>query len=318
MKHFLLALLFSLYGCQSDQMLVHEKIVEIEVPVEVVVEVPVEVATPIEEAEIWIDSFIQVSAVDGVDIIWVIDTSGSMQAYQSQLLGGISQMMTALPATGWRLVMIPADPASASTEQQFPLVTGDTIQDAEDMYNLMNTGSDEAGFDSIVSYIQDNPYAATWMRSDAALLIIFVSDEDDQSSIMGTVNEFVTWYLSRRFGNVFLASIVMQESGVSLCSDISPSSSVGERYMEATNLLFGTVVDICSEDWTAGVTDAASQIEPYESLELTHIPIEETIHVFVGGGLYWDWTYDDQNNTINFTVTPPGGQLVEVGYVIKP
>ena len=86
--------------------------------------------------------------------------------------------------------------------------------------------------------------------------------------------------------------------------------------MSATNILFGTVLDICSEDWTPGVTDATAQIEPYDSIELTFPPVVETIRVFVDGRINNDWIYIQSTNTISFIVTPPGGSLVEAGYVI--
>ena len=47
--------------------------VEVEVPVYIEVEVPVN------EGEIWVDSFTQPMSVDGIDILWVIDKSGSMR-----------------------------------------------------------------------------------------------------------------------------------------------------------------------------------------------------------------------------------------------
>ena len=68
----------------------------------------------------------------GVDIIWVIDTSGSMSAYDEELLAGIEAMLLALPESGWRLAMMSNDPGEASIESQFPLVPGDDIVDAED------------------------------------------------------------------------------------------------------------------------------------------------------------------------------------------
>lgn len=319
-----LMLLFNVLGCYSDQTMVYEK--EVEVPVYVEVEVPgpteyieveVPTGTPTEEVEVWVDSFVQVRAVDGVDILWVIDTSGSMNSYQTQLLAGIEHMMAALPATGWRLVMIPTDPEEAADEQQFPLVPGDTILDAEDMYTLMNKGPDEKGFDAVNAYMELNPYAATWMRSDAALLVVFVSDEDDQSDILPTAADFISWYSGRRFGNVYLASIVMHDEAESVCESMTPGSQTGEAYMEATSMVFGTVVDICAEDWTPGVTDATAQIEPYELIALTQIPVPETIRVFIDGSPNWDWTYDQPSNTVHFTVVPAGGALVEIGYVIQ-
>ena len=306
-------------GCNHDyQVLVRDPEViveEVEVPVYIEVEVPI--GTPTEDVEVWVDSFIQVNSVDGVDIVWVIDTSGSMNAYQTQLLAGIERMMSALPDIGWRLVMISTDPDEAAVEQQFPLVPGDSIIDAEDMYDAMGRGPEEKGFDSVYEYISTNPYAATWMRSDAALLVVFVSDEDDQSDIMSSATDFISWYAGRRFGNVFLASVVMLADDVSACAGGYSGSEVGLEYMNATNLLFGTIVDICSDDWTPGVTDATSQIQPYESIELSHVPVVPTIRVFVDTQIYHDWMYVESTNTIQFLVVPNGGSLVEVGYVIE-
>mgnify|MGYP003642296141 CR=1 FL=1 len=318
MLKILLIILFVLIGCRdAEYALIYKDPTVVEVEVPVYVEVEVEVGTPTEEVEVWIDSFVQVTAVDGVDIIWVIDRSGSMNIHESNLMAGIEAMMHALPAGGWRLVMISTDPDEAAVENQFPLVTGDDILDAEDMFSLMGTGTEESGFDALYTYIEDNPYSSTWMRHDAALLVVFVSDEDDQSTIMATPNEFLDWYVARRFGNVFLASIVNVDPADTVCTSTYPPDYTGERYMEATSHIFGTVIDICSDDWSAGVNDATVQIEPITTIELTHEPVPETIRVFVSGSLYPDWTYDAARNSVDFSVVPTGGNLVEVGYVIK-
>jgi len=311
--------LMNICGCNQDyQVMVKEPQViveEVEVPVYIEVEVPT--GTPTEDVEVWVDAIVQVRAVDGVDIIWVIDNSGSMNVYEPQLLAGIEVMMNALPESGWRLVMISTDPDEAATESQFPLVPGDSILDAEDMYTIMGKGADEQGFDAVHTYLETNPYTATWMRPDAALLVVFVSDEDDQSHILTNAAEFVNWYAARRFGNVFLASIVMQEEEYSACGGGTSSSSVGIEYMDAANLMFGTIVDICEEDWSPGVSGATTQIEPYESITLTHPPVVNTIRVFIDGQLSNDWLYVQSTNEVQFTVIPTGGSLVEVGYVIK-
>ena len=84
--------------------------------------------------------------------------------------------------------------------------------------------------------------------------------------------------------------------------------------MEATNLLGGTVVDICDEDWSPGVTDATHSVEPYEKIELTHKAEVDSIRVFVNGYLNHDWLYIESENTVYFTIVPSAGELVEVGY----
>ena len=303
--------------------------VEVEVPVEVEVEVPVyiEVEVPVyiedtaidDPGLIWVDSFIQPNTVDGVDILWVIDTSGSMYRYETQLLLGIETMLGALPPTSWRLAMISNDPARAILESQFPLVPRDDILDAEAMYSAMGRGGHEEGFDATYEYIINNPYAATWMRPDAGLLVVFVSDEEEQSNDhFVDMVDFVSWYRGLRGGSVFLASIVNHDATVSVC-DYPPSwIDVGTRYMDATAAIGGNVIDICADDWSPGVADAAASVEPHESWALTHTPVADSVRVFINGSV-WEpsmttWNYSVTDNTVYFTTVPAGSTLVEIGY----
>ena len=262
-------------GTEIETEVVYETVYEeIEVPVYIETEVPADPGL------IWIDSFIQPQSVDGVDIIWVIDTSGSMNRFDEELLAGIEAMLLALPESGWRLAMMSNDPASASIESQFPLVPGDDIVDAENMYSNMGRGHREEGFDASYEYLVNNTYAQTWLRYDAALLVVFVSDEEEQSDDhFSSVDDYIVWYMAQRAGSAYLSSIVNLPPAESLCN--TTDMNTGDRYIEATNYFAGQVVDICSEDWSAGVIDAATRLEPYEYIKLTYEPIEESIRVFI-------------------------------------
>ena len=80
-----------------------------------------------------------------------------------------------------------------------------------------------------------------------ALLVVFVSDEDDQSMHdMISLDDFIDWYAAQR-QTVFLSSIVNLEPADSSCN--ATSHNVGERYIDATNYFSGIIVDICSDDW---------------------------------------------------------------------
>ena len=299
-------------GCTSDYAVIGgSKIVEVEVEVPVYVETEV----PEDPGQIWVDSFVQPQSVDGVDILWIIDTSGSMNRYDPQLLAGIEAMLAALPPSGWRLAMMSNDPSKAAVEAQFPLVPGDDAADALDMYSNIGIGGREEGFDAAYEYIVNNPYAQTWMRQDAALLIVMVSDEEEQSDDhFVDIDEFKTWYGNQRNGSAFLSSIVNVAEADSVCATTPSPIDIGDRYMEATNHFSGVVVDICSEDWTPGVADASNQVEPHEKIVLTYEAIEDSIRVFVDGALYYDWHYIAADNTVYFDVIPAGNSLVEVGY----
>ena len=168
-------------------------------------------------------------------------------------------------------------------------------------------------------FFANNSYAQTWLRHDAALLIVQVSDEEDQSDdYFQNINDFISWYSSQRNGSAYISSIVNQDASVSVCERTPSSINVGQRYMDVTNYFSGVVLDICSEDWSTGVADASSRIEPYEDIELTHEAIEDSIRVFINGALNYDWYYQASDNTVYFTVVPAGNSLVEVGYRYFP
>ncbi len=264
------------------------------------------------DGTVWVDSFLQPSLVNGVDVLWVIDTSGSMVTHQERLLAGIEAMMNALPPAGWRLNIVSASPPQVLNEQQFPLVPGDTVVQATTMYQSVTTGHYEAGLEAAMNYMDSNTYAHTWMRPDAALLVVFVSDEEDQSNI--TVSNFTTWYAFQR-PHVFLASIVNLPPAESLCN--SNNYNNGDRYIEATNNFNGTVVDICSDDWSPGVIDASVQIQPHEYWDLSYVPHADTVRVFFDRILTEvGWSYDVSLNRVVFDAPPPPGVLVEIGYIL--
>jgi|TARA_A200000159_G_C7326553_1_gene341236 hypothetical protein len=321
-----LTLLLSLFGCTQDYSVINSKepetivitetVTETET-VEIEIEVPVyvEVEVPVNEGVIWIDSFTQHMSIDGIDILWVVDRSGSMNRYNAELLAGVEAMLSALPVSDWRLVMISADPARAINSTEFPLVPGDDAADAAAMLATLTTAPYEEGFNAVYEYINHNPYSSTWMRPDAGLLIVFVSDEEEQSDIeFPAASDFVSWYQTQRMGSVFIASIVNQDPSTSMCTWPPSPIDVGERYMEATNLLGGVVVDICDTDWSPGVTDATHSIEPVEQITLTHKAEIDSIRVFINGSLNYDWYYVESENTVYFTTIPSAGQLVEIGY----
>ena len=293
----LAAVLSSVSGCTSDNLLTHQ----------------VQVET---YPDLWVDSFVQPSQTDGYDILWVIDRSGSMNNHDVQLLLGIEEMLSSLPLdTGWRLGIISTDPDEALSNSTFPLVPGDDIIDATNALNTIDAAGTwggpplEQGFEAVYTYMDLGAYSTSWMRPSAALLVVFVSDEDEQSWDW-TPQDFHNWISAKR-SRVLISSIVGLDK--SSCAD-----QVGEKYLEVTQSFSGVEIDICDEDWTPGVEEASKPFEPIEEIELSFFPVIETITVF-SDGMQIDsseWIYEEQINTVFFLVTPADGALIEVTYGI--
>jgi len=306
-------LLSLLWGCVSDHFLTYGQ-VEKEIEYVYVQDVNVYAESDTGENEpIWVDSFTQPITSNGVDIFWIIDGSGSMMNDNGKVLQGISDMLANLPPISWRLMIISMTPTENINSTSFPLIPGDDEVDAVAMFSTnVNQGS-EYGFSSLHDYIEENQFAQNWLRDDAALLTVFVSDEDDQSTTyFHSVNSFANWLDSIRT-NVFVSSIVHLPPDETDC--ITNDRNTGYRYIDLTNMYGGQVLDICSEDWSQGVADAANQVQPYEYYNLSRTPLNgEQIYVFVDGQPFHDFFYKEAENRVYFDVIPDEQALVEIAY----
>lgn len=302
-----------LLGCVSDHYLSHG-VVETEKEYVYVQDIYIEgEEEPPDPDPIWVDSFVQPQISNGVDIIWVIDGSGSMNDEYPKVLQGISDMLSNLPMISWRLMIISMTAYEASVIQGLPLIPGDSVQDALDMFAQNVNGNHEQGFHALKEFLMYNSDAQQWLREDAALLAVFVSDEDDGSgNLIPTASSMASWLSSYR-EHVYVASIVNLPVDESECSLYAHNT--GTRYIDLANMFNGQVIDICTEDWSQGVADASTQIQLREYLDLSHVPLDpQHIYVFVDGLEYHDWSYDASLNRVVFSVTPPENSLVEIAY----
>ena len=314
-------MLLFLVSCLSDHILtnkiIEERILYDTAYVEVVVEIEKEVEVEViieEEYPVWAQTYMQPSLGNGVDILWVVDPSGSMMNDWAQVVLGVEQMMLALPTNiNWRLEIIPTDHNRAKTLQSFPILPGDSLQTAQDHLQNNVVGHYEKGADAVKDYIQYNTDAHQWMRPDVALLIIFVSDENDSSG--QTSAQFINWVSYQR-PEVFVTSIVNVDPLISLCpSQFNHNLDVGLDYMDVTNHFYGTVIDICEPDWTSGVAQAAQQVQFIDEVHLDYTPVDiDHIEVFVDNVLWTDWSWDQANNKIVFSIRPPEGSIITVSY----
>jgi len=295
--------------------IVEERIIYDTAYVEVVVEVEKEIEVEVpEEYPVWSQTYIQPAGNNGVDILWVVDPSGSMNQNWPQVVLGVEQMMAALPMDiNWRLEIITADEYRARLIQSFPILPGDSLQIAQNHLQNNVVGYSEEGLDAVKAYMMLNQDAQQWMRPDASLLVVFVSDENDYSS--QSASSFISWIQFER-QEIYITSIVNVDPTISLCpNDYNPSLDVGLKYMDVATYFSGTIIDICEPDWSAGVAQAVQQINLIEDIQLDYTPVDvDHIEVFVDNVIWPYWTWDEPNNKIIFTTIPPQSSIITVSY----
>lgn len=170
---------------------------------------------------------------------------------------------------------------------------------------------------------------AGFLRSDADLAVVFLSDEPDQSP--GTVDDFLNLLASlegsagaRRAS----ASAIAAPSPPGTCSGPSGVASSFGRYQAAAERTGGFFDSVCTSDWAATVGGLATALfSPPARFVLAKPPIPSSLRVFVDGaevpavspGGTVNWTYDLAANALGFSPAsePAAGVAVEIRYTAE-
>lgn len=159
---------------------------------------------------------------------------------------------------------------------------------------------------------------AGFLRPDAYLALIFVSDEEDQSlQTTAFYSNFFKAIKGFRNSNLFSASAIVgnAQSG---CA----TADAGDRYISVATQTGGIFESICTPSWSASLENLGLSVFGYKSrFFLSNQPVPGTLEVFVdgvrvdprAGSGQVRWSYDPGTNSINFAplaIPEPGSEIV--------
>tara|TARA_B100001248_G_C27399566_1_gene468969 strand:+ start:8121 stop:9068 length:948 start_codon:yes stop_codon:yes gene_type:complete len=271
----------------------------------------------------------QIEYNDKVDILWVIDNSDSMADHQANISNQISSTMDALYATklDFHMSVVTTDMRSSLSYPDYLKADGRLIGDVKvlknstpnieqefaDMIRAGTNGSTvERGLDAIYRALSEPRLSnenAGFLREDALLAIIVVSDEDDSSaqSSSDMIDFLNTLKPEFSYGN---QAWVMNFIGVtelsSTCTTLNQYSSPGLEYMSLVDYSGGKSSTICTADLRDALFNVRERIvQILTEFRLKKQPDLETLTVYVNGSILVNdsnngWTYNAENNSIVF------------------
>ena len=271
-----------------------------------------EVVEEIQPTQVVIDSLIQPSPPEKLDVLIILDTSGSMNDNFQQVSAGVELLRSDIETItlDYRIGFI------NSGLLMNPYFVGPYDSNSSLIDFLMapyTLGADhrEEGFTAMYEFVRTSPEGSLFFRADSDKLFIFVSDEEEQGAIPTDV--FRDW-LVEEYKEVQhdVVSIIQLENG--LCPTTA-WQSIGWKYIDLAAYYGKTGIDICS-DWELWLTDSTFLVGVQQHVNLTQAPLVDSLIVYRNGIETELWYYTSATNTVYLDFEPSPGELIEVGYVV--
>lgn len=286
-----------------------------------------------------VDDYVQ-AGNPKVDVLMVLDKSGCTGDERDALADNVSALVQFAAARGldYHVGVTTADTddeagrltsAMAGTTQassvdgpvQNRIVTSQTLPSPAAVLasnvshqEVGGSAADESGLEAAyqaLSAQRINGHNDGFLRSDAALSILFMSDEADQSPRnVDFYLDFFRVVKGYRNPELFSAYAISAPFPPGRCTGPSGASrSSAGRYIELAERSGGAFESICTSDWRASIESLAQPIFGLRSrFFLRHVPLISTLKVVVDGSELpqqaadgsVNWTYDVRTNSVRF------------------
>jgi len=262
------------------------------------------------ETAVIVDSYIQPDPVGELDVLVVLDTSGSMSDNYDDVASGMDLLRQDIESLtlDYKFGYITMDPTQLSYVGPY-----DSSSTAIDMLmapNLLPGTSLEEGFAATYAFL-NSEVGEGFRRDEADFLLFLISDEDEQSAISSDL--FYDW-MQDKFKDVNHDIVCVANPAD---ENAGWASEPGYKYIELSDLYGKSLIDIKQEDWSEWLSASSYLIHEKDFVLLSEPdPIVETIVVYVDYAVVHNWIYIEEGNVVQLNFVPGNGSLVEVGYEI--
>ncbi|MCA9553849.1 MAG: choice-of-anchor D domain-containing protein [Myxococcales bacterium] len=276
------------------------------------------------------------------DVLFVVDNSCSMSEEQSNLGSNLTSFLAFAQSQGidYQIAVTTTDVTSSGEQGRFVerggtrIITPQTANASQVFRTNVTLGTNgsgtERGLEAAYLALSDpliNTWNAGFLRQDAALAVIFVSDETDQSTrAVSFYENFLRNIKGFQNSAMFSASSVVGITNPR-CTSVNGDADYAPRYISIANNTGGVVESICAANW--GQTLANIGLNSFglrRQFTLSSRPVPVTIAVTVNGnaipnttaGGQVNWTYDSATNSVSFSAgsVPPAGSTISVTYAV--
>ena len=273
------------------------------------------------------DNFSQsVSYNNKVDILWIIDNSTSMLQHQQSLASQLPTLVNTLTSLkmDFHMAVVTttlggvANPDGGKFIGSPKYVTNSTPDLVNNLASRMIVGqagsNNERGLESMGIALSPTYLANEgkgFLRNDALLVVIALSDEDDKSAVSNPVSYYTNFLDKLKApwidgSRSWMFNFIGVLSNTSQCRTFNDYAEPGLIYMDMVAKTRGTQESICSNNLGSAVSNIRARIyQILTDFKLNGIPLVDTIVVKVNGVVIPrnttnGWDYIQASNAVRF------------------
>jgi hypothetical protein len=271
------------------------------------------------------EAFKQNASAQGVlDLLLVIDNSGSMKEEQENLSGKLAPLLSYVKDSDWRIGVVTTDPSDGCLRS---LINKSDAQASQAFATAVQAGikgsGNERGILQAVNGLKGecNP-TGSWLRNQSTVGVLIVSDEDNCSAGKDCGNEayaqgsYLTQYLSsirqtglnaRVYGLIGHPSLSAQQ-----CQTMAAKADIYAAVIAETGGSWGS---ICSSDYTGTLQAISKDISAILLTQFTlqFKPSQGSLKVYIDGKLQTSG-YTLHENVVEFASPPKADAMVSFQY----
>ena len=272
------------------------------------------------------ENFAQSASASGLlDVLVVVDTSGSMKEEQTNLSGKLLPLLSYVKDSDWKIGVVTTDPKDGclrglirkgdrNPEQLFADAVSAGIQ---------GSGNERGILQAVNGLKGECNQSGSWLRSNSTVAVLIISDEDNCSLNGADCGEdawakadYLVNYLkgirqvgtnARTYGLIWHPSVAKSE-----CNTAFHKASV---YAEAIEKTSGTYGSICDADYSNTLRAISLDLSVIlrTQFALQYAPYARSLKVYVNNQLQSSG-YKLSGNVLEFTQAPAAGAAIKVSY----